>query len=145
MTLLPLLPVISSCSIKPILSEKEYVRMSRYEVSLEELGNGRVMIYNGHYYCPAITCGTTTKINVLINNESYGQINYGEYFIIDLGLGTKSFHLEHVNFWKAKSDHEITIDENTKVLKLIPTDFSHKLIITNELPPDLRYFKGLTN
>lgn len=137
--------ILQSCSIKPIVSEVNYVNLPNYEVDLGKLGNGRIMIYNGHYYCPIITCGTTTKVNVLLNNKSLGQINYGEYFIVDVGIGVYNFHLEHKEFIKFKSDHEIKIDENTKVLKLVPTNFSNKLIITNKLPEALPYFKQLFN
>ncbi|WP_371393313.1 hypothetical protein ACCC68_08805 [Tenacibaculum maritimum] len=143
--LLSIILIMSSCAIKSLVSEKKYVYLPYQEVNLDNLGNGRIMIYNGHYYCPVITCGTTTKVNVLVNDKSFGQINYGEYFIVDIGTGIKSFHLEHKEIFKMKSNHKITIDDNTKVLKLEPTDFSHKLTITNELPEDLPNFRQLMN
>ncbi len=137
--------IMSSCAIKSLVSEKKYVYLPNQEVNLDNLGNGRIMLYNGHYYCPVITCGTTTKVNVLVNDRPFGQINYGEYFIVDIGTGVKNFHLEHKEIFKMKSDHKIIIDEKTKVLKLEPTDFSHKLTITNELPEDLPNFIQLMN
>jgi hypothetical protein len=50
----------------------------------------------------------------------------------------KNFQLNYIN-------NEIVIDETTKVLKLEPTNFSHKLTITNELPADLPHFRQLIN
>jgi len=142
---LTIIITFSSCGIKPIISEKPYIKLPSYQVDLKNLGNGRIMIYNGDYYCPVAVCGTSTKVNIEMDNEALGQINYGEYFIVDLGTGSKNFHLEHVEVFKIKSDHKIIIDENTKILKLEPTDFSHKLTITNELPTSLQAFKQLTN
>lgn len=73
--LLLLLLNFSSCSLKAIPAEIPYTRIDKNNIKLDSLGNGRVLFYNYGYYCPVLTCGWTTKLNIKVNGVSLGQIN----------------------------------------------------------------------
>lgn len=125
---------LNSCGIKKIVSEKEYLRLSLNETNLENLGNGKILFYNGDYYCPVVECGWTTKINVHFNEIPLGTINYNEYFIVELDKGNYDVKLKHWDAVNMKSEHQLSIDENTKIIKLRTTAFSNDIEIVNELP-----------
>lgn len=132
---------LNSCGIKKIVSEKEYLRLPLDETNIDNLGNGKILFYNGDYYCPVVECGWTTKINVHFNEIQLGTINYNEYFIVELEKGDYNVKLKHWDAVNMKSQHQISINENTKIIKLRTTAFSNDLEIINELPEEFENYK----
>lgn len=132
--LLLLLLNFSSCSLKVIPAEIPYTRIDKNNIKLDSLGNGRVLFYNYGYYCPVLTCGWTTKLNIKMNGVSLGQINYSEYFIVEIKKGEYVFELTHKDTFNFKSKITLIIDENTKVIQSIPSILTNKIRITNILP-----------
>ncbi len=124
--------LLNSCALKPILPTKNYSPIEN--VSIENLGNGKILFYNYGYYCPTMTCGYTTKMNVKANEISLGQINYGEYLIVELDYGEYVFETVYKDVLKIKRTHKVTIDKDTKVIKLSINAFNEKLKVTNSLP-----------
>ena len=131
---------LNSCGIKKVISEKEYLRLPLNEINLDKLGNGKILFYNGDYYCPVVECGWTTKINVHFNEIQLGTINYNEYFIVELKKGNYNVKLKHWDAVNMKSEHQISIDENTKIVKLQTTAVSNDIEIVNELPDEFRSY-----
>jgi hypothetical protein len=125
---------LNSCGIKKIVSEKEYYRLALEDINLENLGRGKILFYNGDYYCPTVECGWTTKINVHFDGISLGTINYNEYFIVELDDGDYDVELKHWDTVNMKSEHKISINGTTKIIKLSTTAFSNKIEIRNQLP-----------
>ncbi len=125
-------------------TETNYLNFPREKINLDNLGNGKILFFNGDYYCPLIECGINTKMNVQVNNVSFGQLNYGEYFIVEMNYGVYEVQLKHRDLFHMKSKHKLKIDKSTKVIKIEPTDFSNKITITNEVPKELESFRQLT-
>lgn len=144
-TLILLSLFINSCGVKKIISEKNYTYTPKHNINIENLGNGKILFFNGEYYCPLIECGIKTKMNVHFNNISFGQINYGEYFIVEMDYGEYDVQLKHRDVFNMKSKHKIIINANTKVIKLKPTAFSNSIKIVNELPKEFKFFNQVTS
>lgn len=140
LALMPLLFTFSSCSLKKIQTEIPYKRIEKSKINSDTLGNGRILFYNHGYYCPAMTCGWTTKLNIKMNGISLGQINYGEFFIVDIEKGEYEFHLTHKDAIKINTKQKLVIDENTKVIQVIPRPLSNKITITNQIPYEFHTF-----
>ncbi len=130
----------SSCSLKAIPSEIPYVILDKNSVNLNSLGNGKILFYNYGYYCPTIECGRTTKLNIKINGRSLGQINYGEFFIVEIENGEYEFQLMHKDVINIKSTIKVVIDEKTKIIQAIPRPLSNSIKITNEIPAEFHNF-----
>ena len=135
------LVLMFGCKMPAFVSEVNYVPLSHENIELNKLGNGRVLFVNGDYYCPIITCGKLNRINIKMGDTSFGQINYGEYFIVNIKKGVHEFSLEHKDVFKMSNVIELQIDENTKVISVSPKTFSNKMVITNEIPPSFEYYK----
>jgi hypothetical protein len=131
----------TSCSLKKIPAEIPYIRIEKNTVNLHSLGNGKILFYNYGYYCPIMTCGWTTKLNIKMNGVSLGQINYGEYFIVEIENGEYEFNLTHKDVINIKTTQKLKIDENTKVIQAIPRNLSNSITITNQIPNEFVYFK----
>ena len=137
---------LNSCSLKPIISEKAYLSNTNENlIRIEDLGKGKILFYNYGYYCPVMSCGRITKMNVKANGKSLGQINYGEYFIVELEYGNYEFETIYKDVFIFKKKYQIVIDENTKVIKLKPEIFSKRLSVTNVLHPEINSLNHLTN
>ncbi|HXK00149.1 MAG TPA: hypothetical protein VNJ50_14950 [Gelidibacter sp.] len=134
---------LNSCGIGKLVTEKNYTYIPKSEIDIENLGNGKVLFFNGDYYCPVVECGWTTKMNVHFNDVSFGQINYGEYFIMEIEEGEYNVELKHWDAINMKSKHKIIIDADTKVIKLKPTAFSNDIQIVNKLPNGFELFNQL--
>ena len=123
---------LSSCALKPISSEYQFINNTIKEVSLDQLGNGTIMIYNG---ADALhTIDNTARLNVWIDGQALGQIRQWEFMIIDIKKGSHTFKLQHIDLVNMRSDHQVEVTEDTKIIRIEPTITSNKLTITNALP-----------
>ncbi len=129
----------SSCALKPVTSEYNFVKIDLEDVNLDKLGNGNVLIYNGADILHKID--NTARLNIWIDNKALGQIRGREYVIINLKKGKHMFKALHIDVLKMRSTHDVEIDENTKVIKIKPNLTSNKLWITNELPKKFEKYK----
>jgi hypothetical protein len=129
----------SSCALKPVTSEYNFVKIDLEDVNLDKLGNGNVLIYNGADILHKID--NTARLNIWIDNKALGQIKGREYVIINLKKGKHMFKALHIDVLKMRSTHDVEIDENTKVIKIKPNLTSNKLWITNELPKKFEKYK----
>ncbi|NOY47726.1 MAG: hypothetical protein GXO84_05945 [Chlorobi bacterium] len=139
--ILPLL-MLTSCALKPISSEYNFIKTNIENIELDKLGNGKVLIYNGADILHKVD--NTGRLNIWIENKALGQIRPGEYVIISLKNGKYEFKALHIDVFNMKSSHNVEINDKTKVIRIKPTMTSNKLIITNELPKKFEKFKYAT-
>jgi hypothetical protein len=135
--------MLTSCALKPIISEYNFTKKDIENVDINKLGNGNILIYNGANILH--TLDNTARLNIWIDNKALGQIKPKEYVIINLKENKYQFKLLHIDVVKFRSLHDIEIDEKTKVIKIKPTIGSNKLEITNELPKRIAKFKHANN
>lgn len=131
--------LISSCGLKSIPSEYTFVKTDFENVSLEKLGNGKVLVYNGADILHTID--NTSRLNIWIDDKPLGQLRASEYVIIDLKNGKYKFKALHLDMVNMRSTDEVEITEATKVIKIKPNLTSNKLTVTNELPKNFEKFK----
>ncbi|RTY94992.1 hypothetical protein [Flavobacterium sp. GT3R68] len=128
---------LSSCALKSIPSDYSPVKLET--VNTSTLGNGKIMIYNGANILHKID--NTARLNVWVDGKSIGQLRPSEYIIIDLKDGKYKFTALHLDMVKMKSEFQVDINENTKVIRIEPTFASNKLTITNDLPKNFDKYK----
>lgn len=131
--------LLTSCALKPITSEYTFIKTDFEKVELDKLGNGKVLIYNGADILHKID--NTARLNIWLNNKSLGQVKSNEYVIINLKSGGYKFKVLHIDVFNFRSEHELVVDEKTKVIKIKPSFTSNKLVITNEFPDNFEKFK----
>ncbi|MEO8772728.1 MAG: hypothetical protein ABI371_00225 [Gelidibacter sp.] len=131
--------LITSCGLKPITSDYTFIETDLEAIDLDKLGNGTVLIYNGADILHKLD--NTARLNVWIDNVPLGQIRPSEYVIIHLEAGKHQFKALHIDVVNMRSDHDVEIDENTKVIKIKPNITSNRLTVTNELPDNFDKFK----
>ncbi|MCC9062628.1 hypothetical protein [Flavobacterium piscisymbiosum] len=131
--------LVFSCGLKSIPSEYTFIKNGFEKVELDNLGNGKVLIYNGADILHKID--NTSRINIWINDKPLGQLKASEYVIIDLKKDTYKFKVQHLDVVNMRSMDEVEIDEKTKVIKIKPNVTSNKLRVTNELPKNFDKFK----
>lgn len=131
--------LLTSCALKPIKSEYTFIKTNIENVEPNDLGNGNVLIYNGANILHKMD--NTAKLNIWLNNKPLGQIRPSEYVIIYLKKGKHHFKVLHIDVVNMRSEHEVEIDNETKVIKIKPTLTSNKLELTNEFPDNFGKFK----
>lgn len=131
--------LLSSCALKPITAEYDFIPLSVNDVTLAQLGNGKVLFYNGANILHKID--NTARLNVWINGKALGQIRGREYLIVDLPKGELEVKLLHIDVVNMRSTHTITLNDSVKVVKVKPTFTSNKLEITNVLPEKFKKFE----
>lgn len=131
--------LLASCALKPITSDYQFIKIVRENVKLEELGNETILIYNGADIMHKLD--NTGELNIWLDNRPLGQIRPSEYVIINLKKGKHHFKLLHLDLVNIRSEHEIEIDNETKVIHVKPTISSNKLEITNRFPENFKKFK----
>ena len=131
--------LLASCALKPITSEYTFIKTDLEEVTLDKLGNGTILIFNGADILHKID--NTGRLNIWIDNKPLGQIRPGEYVIINLKDGKHQFKALHLDVVNMRSIHDVEIDEKIKVIKIKPNLTSNKLTVTNELPKRFEKFK----
>ncbi len=131
--------LITSCGLKPIAPEYTFVKTNFETVELEKLGQGTILIYNGADILHKVD--NTARLNIWINDKALGQLKPSEYVILKLDEGNYKFRALHLDVVNMRSEHDVIIDEKTKVIKIKPNLTSNKLWITNELPIRFEKFK----
>lgn len=121
-----------SCGLKPVASEYTFIKTDIEDVKLDDLGNGNVLIYNGADILHKMD--NTARLNIWIDNKAVGQLKPSEYAIINLESGPYQVRLLHIDVFNMKSEHEVVIDKDTKIIKVKPNLTSNKLWVTNEFP-----------
>ena len=116
--------ICNSCALKPIASEYDFVKVNTEDVTLNNLGNGKVLIYNGSDILHKID--NTARLNVLINGRALGQVRPREYVVMNFSSGSYSFKLQHIDLVNMRSEHTVEIDADTKVIRIEPTITSNK-------------------
>ncbi|MEC8833031.1 MAG: hypothetical protein VX772_11780, partial [Bacteroidota bacterium] len=82
-----------SCALKPISSEHALLRMEKEDVSLESLGNGKVLIYNDANILH--TGDNTARLNIILDDKNLGQLRAKDFAIIQLENGDHVFKIRH--------------------------------------------------
>ncbi len=137
--LFSVLLLLTSCALKPIISEYNFIKTDLEKVELDKLGNGTILIYNGANILHKVDL--TARLNIWIDDKALGQIKPSEYVIINLKNGEYQFKALHIDVVNMRSTHDVIIDNNTKVIKIKPNLTSNKLTIMNELPKRFEKFK----
>ena len=137
--------LLSGCGLKVVQSEKKYLYIAKSEINSQTLGNGKVLFYNYGYYCPLVECGRTTKLNIKLNGISLGQINYGQYFIVELENGTYDVDLVHRDVILMSTKTTLTVNDKTMVVQAIPTPFSNKVTVEQSIPDVIYQLNAIYN
>ncbi len=124
--------LLTSCGLKPIPSEHALVRMDKEQTSLDKLGNGKILIYNDANILH--TGDNTSQLNVVLDGKNLGQLRAKNYAIVNLPNGKHIFNLHHLDLVNMRSEHEVTVTDTLKVIRVKPTVTSNKLEVTNQLP-----------
>jgi hypothetical protein len=131
--------LLTSCALKPITSEYTFIKTNIENVKLNDLGNGNVLIYNGANILHKMD--NTARLNIWLDQKPLGQIRPSEYVIINLKTGKHLFKVLHIDVVNMRSEHEVEIDEKTKVIKIKPNITSNKLELKNKFPKNFEKFK----
>ena len=139
--LVTIITVFMSCSsnLKVIQSEFDLLKFEEDNFGLDKLGNGKVLIYNG----ADVLHQATGRLNIWIDSQPLSQLKLKEYVIINLNEGSYKFKIQHIDVVNMRSNHNIKINKETKVIRVEPTVFSNKLTITNDLPKNSEKFKNI--
>lgn len=129
----------SSCALKPISSEYAFIKTDLKNVGPEQLGNGSVLIYNGANLLHM--ADNTARLNIWLDEKPMGQIRPGEYVIINMKNGTHHFKLLHIDMVNMRSEHDVEVTEDTRIIMAKPTITSNKLEVTNILPSNFDKFE----
>ncbi|WP_029035615.1 hypothetical protein [Salinimicrobium terrae] len=124
--------LFSSCGLRPIPSEHTLVQMDKEQTILDNLGNGKILIYNDANILH--TSDKTDRLNIKMDGRNLGQLRAKDYVIVNLVNGKHTFDILHLDLVNMKSDHEVTVTDTTKVIMVKPTITSNKLKVTNQLP-----------
>ncbi len=130
--------LLTSCGLKPIASKYNFIKTDLENIALDDLGSGDVLIYNGANILHKMD--NTARLNIWLDAKPLGQIRPSEYVIIHLEKGKHHFKVLHIDLVNMRSEHEVMIDDKTKVIKIKPTITSNKLEITNVFPKNFEKF-----
>lgn len=130
--------LLNSCALKPITSEYTFIKKDLENVELNDLGDGDILIYNGANILHKMD--NTARLNIWLDGKPLGQIRPGEYVIINLKNGIHYFKVLHIDVVNMRSEHEVEINSETKVIKIKPNITSNKLELTNEFPRNFHKF-----
>ncbi|MCO6176392.1 hypothetical protein NHF50_15185 [Flavobacterium sp. NRK F10] len=133
--------LFSSCALKPIKSEYSLLSSSSEPTLLNELDNGKVLIYNGAGLLNKID--DTSDLNIWINNRALGHLKANEYAMIYLLPGKYEFKIQHKDIAKINNVQIIDIDFNTKIICVKPTITSNTVSIENNIPVNFNKYKNI--
>lgn len=128
----------TSCGLKPISTEHTLLHIKNENITLNELGNGTILIYNDANILH--TSDNTSRLNIIIDDKNLGQLRAKNYAIVKLDLGIHYFRINHLDVVNMKSDHQVNLTESIKILKVKPTITSNKLEIVEELPQNWKKY-----
>lgn len=124
--------LFTSCGLRPIPSEHALVQMNKEETTLDNLGNGTILIYNDANILH--TGDNTSRLNIIMDGKNLGQLRAKDYVIVNLTNGKHTFNINHLDLVNMRSEHEVNVTEEVKVIMVKPTVTSNKLEVTNQLP-----------
>ena len=124
--------LLTSCGLKPIPSEHDLVRVEKEKLSLDELGNGRILLYNDANILH--TSDNTSRLNIKMDGKNLGQLRAKDFVIVSLENGKHIFNINHLDVVNMRSEHEVIVTDTLKVIRVKPTITSNKLEVVNKLP-----------
>ena len=124
--------ILTSCGLKPITTEHNLIHIDNSKITLSDLGNGKILIYNDANILH--TSDNTSRLNILLDNKNLGQLRAKNYAVVNLEEGKHNFNIRHLDVVNMRSDHEVNVTDSIKVIRVKPTITSNKLEIVNELP-----------
>ena len=130
---------LTSCALKAIPSEYSYIKTDLTKVDINDLGNGTVLIYNGANILHKLD--NTARLNVWIDDKPLGQIRPSEYLIINMENKKHIIKLLHIDVVNMRSEHDVIVTNETKIIRVKPTLTSNKLEVANEFPNNFEKFK----
>ncbi|RZJ69354.1 hypothetical protein [Flavobacterium sp.] len=133
--------IFSSCALSAVATQHTVVDTSGETITLNSLGNGKVLLYNGAGFFNKID--NTARVNVWIDGLAVGQIRVGEYAVVFLPDGKHKLKVEHIDMVKMRSEHEIDVANDTKIIEVKPTLTSNKANIVSELPVNFERYKQM--
>ena len=140
--LILVISTLTGCSpLKSIKSEYNLIRTSAGGISANEVGNGKILIFNGSGMKNKID--DTSRLNIWINGNALGQLNANEYAVILLLPGTYNFRLQHKDVANFESTHEVEITKETIFINVKPTVTSNKVEIVTNMPEELRWYNNI--
>lgn len=135
-----LIIVITACNhFKPVVSDYEFLNKQSKSLSLDDLGNGKIMFYSGQHNF--LKSGDDVSMNVFLNGKPLGNLNYGEYFVVNLDYGDYQLNVLHRDVLNIKSEHILTIDKDTKVIEIMPQATKHKITNVNTFPENIESYR----
>jgi hypothetical protein len=120
--------------VKPVVSDYEIFYERAKGIVVSELGNGRVLFFNGGYYAPSYTPIKSTMLNLKLNGKNVPTTQIGEFFILRLEYGEYEFETEVRDIVWKRTKYKIQITPNTKLVKLIPGGIGKNVKIADDLP-----------
>ena len=123
----------TSCGgLKPLESEYSYINQDLGSIDFNELGNGKVLIYNDIESDRKI--GKAARLNIWIDNKALGQLNSREYVVIELESKTYLFKVNHFDVFTRSSEHKLEINNDTKIVKITSNRTTNDICATDEKP-----------
>ena len=135
--------LISSCALRPIPTEHSLVYIDKENISLNELGKGKVLIYNDANILH--TGDNTSQLNIVMDGKNLGQLRAKNYVIVNLENGKHIFNIRHLDLVNMRSEHEVIVTDTLKVIRVKPTVTSNKLEEVNHLPKNWEKYKYMND
>lgn len=133
---------LTGCSpLKPIKSEYNLIRTSSSGISAKEVGNGKILIFNGSGMMNKMD--DSSRLNIWINGNALGQIKANEYAVLLLLPGTYNFRIQHKDVANFESTHKVEITKETIFINIKPTATSNKVEIVTNMPEELRWYNNI--
>lgn len=124
--------LFASCALKTIPSEHNLIRIEKKDISISDLGNGKILIYNDANILH--TADNTSRLNIKLDDKNLGQLRAKDFAVVNLENGKHVFNIRHIDIVNMRSEHEINVTDSVKVIRVKPTVTSNKLEIVNQLP-----------
>lgn len=135
--------LFSSCALRPIPTEHSLVYIDKEKISLNELGKGKVLIYNDANILH--TGDNTSQLNIVMDGKNLGQLRAKNYVIVSLENGKHIFNIRHLDLVNMRSEHEVFVTDTLKVIRVKPTVTSNKLEEVNQLPKNWDKYKCMND
>ncbi|MDR0196567.1 MAG: hypothetical protein LBI73_15735 [Myroides sp.] len=134
--------VLTSCmGVKPVVSDYEIFYERSKGILESELGNGRVLFFNGGYFITTYTPLKATMINLKLNGKNVPTTQLGEFFVLRLGYGEYEFETEVRDVVWKRSKYQIEITPDTKLVKLMPSGIGRNVKVVKRLPDYFRNYR----
>ena len=135
--------LLTSCGMRPIPSEHDLVQVNKETLSLDDLGNGKILIYNDANILH--TGDNTSQLNIVMDGKNLGQLRAKDFVVVQLENGKHNFNLRHLDLVNMRSDHEVTVTDMVKVIMVKPTVTSNKLEVVNQLPENWEKYRYMNS